>query len=206
MKKYLILSVILLLFISISPAVPAADTRPANWAQPIEMKGVPNLHKVSDVLYRSAQPTAEGMKNLEQLGIKTVINLRAFHSDREIIKDTELGHERIHILTWQLEEDQAARFLKIVTKPERTPVLVHCKHGADRTGTMSAVYRMALQGWTNEEALKEMTEGGFGFHGIWQNLARMINGLDIKSLKEKAGILPAAEKTRKPPDKKATAK
>ena len=38
------------------------------------------------------------------------------------------------------------RFLKIVTDPESGSVLVHCLHGADRTGTMCALYRVAVEG------------------------------------------------------------
>ncbi len=59
--------------------------RPEKWAVPMTCAGVPNLHKVSDELYRSAQPTAEGMTNLVALGIKTVVNLRDNHSDSDEI-------------------------------------------------------------------------------------------------------------------------
>jgi protein tyrosine/serine phosphatase len=89
---------------------------------------------------------------------------------------------------WHPEEEDVVRFLQIVTNPKRSPVIVHCQHGADRTGTMCAIYRVAVQGWSKEEALKEMTQGGFGFHGIWENLIRWINGLDIEEIKKKAGI------------------
>ena len=57
----------------------AKAARPGKWAVPMTLAGVPNLHKVSDGLYRSAQPTAEGMTNLVALGIKTVVNLRDNH-------------------------------------------------------------------------------------------------------------------------------
>ena len=84
---------------------PAAETapsaaRPAAWAEPLELTGVPNLHKVSDALYRSAQPTAEGMRNLKELGVKTIINLRSFHSDRGEIGETGLGYEHIYMKAW----------------------------------------------------------------------------------------------------------
>ena len=69
------------------------------WAERIELPGLPNLHKVSDDLYRSAQPTAEGMQQLEKLGVKTVINLRSLHSDRDEIKDTGLTYEHIYMTT-----------------------------------------------------------------------------------------------------------
>ena len=162
--------------------------RPAHWAMPIRLEGVPNLHKISDSLYRSAQPSAAGMKNLKTMGIETIVNLRSFHSDRAEIGDTGLAHEHITMKAWHPEEEDAVKFLQIVTNPKRGPVLVHCQHGADRTGTMCALYRVSVQGWSKEEALKEMMEGGFGFHRIWENVIRWINGLDIEGIKKKAGI------------------
>ncbi len=53
---------------------------------------------------------------------------------------------------------------------------------------MCALYRIGVQGWSKEEALKEMMEGRFGFHGIWKNLIRWIDGLDIERIKKKAEI------------------
>lgn len=159
------------------------------WAIPTELDGVPNLHEVRDgVLYRSAQPAAEGMQNLKDIGIETIVNLRGFHSDRDKIGLTGLAYEHIYMKTWHAEEEDAIRFLQIVTNPKRQPVLVHCQHGSDRTGTMCALYRICVQGWTKEEALKEMTEGGFGFHEVWQNLLDWIEKLDIQSIKQKAGL------------------
>jgi hypothetical protein len=66
-----------------APLTEAAVTtaRPVQWAEPVEMEGVSNLHRISPTLYRSEQPTALGMKNLEKLGIRTVINLRAFNGE-----------------------------------------------------------------------------------------------------------------------------
>ena len=64
------------------PAAEPAATAPAaarseRWAVPIALEGVPNLHRITPTLYRSEQPTALGFRNLEKLGIRTVINLRA---------------------------------------------------------------------------------------------------------------------------------
>jgi hypothetical protein len=58
---------------------------------------------------------------------------------------------------------------------------------------MCAIYRIAVQGWTKEKALKEMVEGGFGFHGIWGHLAQWVNKLDIEKIKQKAGIMEHVE-------------
>jgi protein tyrosine phosphatase (PTP) superfamily phosphohydrolase (DUF442 family) len=181
-------SIALVLLNTAFGAETSQTNRPPHWAKAIQMEGVPNLHRVSETLYRSAQPSVEGMKNLKAMGIETIVNLRSFHSDRDEIGDTGSAYEHIYMKAWHPEEEETVRFLQIVTNPKRSPVLVHCQHGADRTGTMCALYRVAVQGWSKEEALKEMAQGGFGFHGIWENLIRWINGLDIERIRDRAGI------------------
>ncbi len=64
---------------------------------------------------------------------------------------------------------------------------------------------VAVQGWTKEKALKEMVEGGFGFHGIWGNLIQWINKLDIGKIREKAGITENKESVTAPSMSKAPA-
>ena len=44
-----------------------AAERPIAWAVPMVRAGLPNLHRVDAKLYRSAQPTAEGMTNLVRI-------------------------------------------------------------------------------------------------------------------------------------------
>ena len=166
----------------------AGSERPKAWAQPLDMTGAPNLFKLNDSLYRCAQPTAEGMKNLKNHGIRTVVNLRSFHSDRDEIGNTGLAYEHIYMKAWHPEEKELVRFLKIVTDSKRTPVIVHCQHGADRTGLMCATYRVVVQGWTKEKAIEEMTRGGYGFHSVWTNIVNEVRQLDVDRLREKAGI------------------
>lgn len=158
----------------------------ATWATPLEKPGLPNLHKVSDQLYRGAQPTAEGMKNLERLGVKTVINLRSFNSDRKELTGTNLAYQHLWVKAWHPEDKEVVAFLKSVTDTNATPVFVHCQHGADRTGTMCAIYRVAVQGWTKDAAIEEMTKGNFGYHTVWKNLIEYIRELDIDAIKKRA--------------------
>lgn len=159
------------------------------WAEAITIEGLPNLHRVSPVVYRSAQPTKQGMGKLKGMGIRSVISLRAFHDDEDELADVAgIRGFRIRFNTWHPEKEDAVRFLKLVTDPENLPVLVHCQHGADRTGTMCALYRMAVQGWTKEEAIREMTEGDYGFHGVWTNLIRWLKAVDVEELRKEAGL------------------
>ena len=167
-----------------SLAAETVPNRPAKWAVPVQVEGVPNMHKVSGTLYRSAQPTAAGMRELKKIGIKTVVNLRSFHSDKDEIGDAGLTCEHIFMKAWHPELKEAQRFLQIVTDPARQPVLVHCQHGADRTGTMCAIYRIAVEGWPKEEAVREMREGGYGFHEVWKNLPVWLDALKVEDLKK----------------------
>lgn len=170
--------------------VPALDSRdrPPAWAKPVAADGLPNLHQINDGLYRGAQPTAEGMKKLADMGVKTVVNLRDHHSDGDEIGDLPLACERMQMSAGDPEYDQAVRFLKIINDPARQPAFVHCQHGADRTGLMCAVYRVAVEGWDKDEALREMTRGGFGFHGTWEDIPRFLRDLDVEKLRADAGL------------------
>lgn len=187
MKRILLITALCLL-VAISVRAEETTERPSSWAHPIAVDGVPNLHQVSTNLYRSAQPTSQGIYNLKKMGIKTIVNLRSFHSDRDEIGKIDIGYEHIYMKAWHPEQKEVIRFLQIVTNPNRVPVLVHCQHGADRTGTMCAIYRIVVQDWTKEEAIREMTEGGFGFHEIWFNLPDWINELNVLSIKAEAGV------------------
>ena len=165
----------------------AAERNPT-WAVKVERPGLPNFFRVAPNLYRSAQPTADGLRAAEKLGIKTVINLRAFHADTDEPESTKLRIERIRFNTWHPEDEDVVRFLQLITKPRNGPFLVHCQHGADRTGTMIAIYRITVQGWKKDDAIREMTGGGYGYHEMWSNLIRYLRNLDTDALKKKAGM------------------
>ncbi|GMV82385.1 MAG: hypothetical protein AMXMBFR7_35690 [Planctomycetota bacterium] len=172
-------------------AAPAAapGTRNPKWAAPLDKPGLPNLHQVSSALYRSAQPSAAGMQEAKRMGIKTVLNLRQFHSDRDEIGETGLAYEHIYFNPFNPEDKEVVRFLQIAADPSRQPVLVHCKHGADRTGTYCALYRICIEGWSKDAAIEELKDGGYGHHeSIFGNLIKYIQELDIEAIKRRAGI------------------
>jgi hypothetical protein len=53
---------------------------------------------------------------------------------------------------------------------------------------MCALYRIAVQGWSKEAAIEEMVRGGYGFHGVWENLKEYVAELDIEDIKRRAGL------------------
>lgn len=163
-------------------------TSARQWAVSVSRTGLPNFYKVSDDVYRGAQPEKAGFQELKKMGIRTIVNLRSFHSDRENIEKNGFAYEHIYAKAWHPEDKEIVRFLRIVGDKKRTPVFVHCQHGADRTGIMVAAYRIAICGWSKEEAIREMTEGGFGFHPIWENLIQYIRDLDFEKIRAEAGL------------------
>lgn len=177
-----------LLFLS-SPFA-AEKVRPAEWAVPVKVEGLPNLHRITPTLYRSAQPTQQGFKNLGQLGIQTVINLRGGEDDGRAALSLGFRLESVPLSAARVRHESNVRILRLLGRTEQGPILVHCQHGADRAGMICALYRMVYQGWDRTKAIEEMRKGGYGFHGIWQGLVDYLERVDVEALRKAVTTLP----------------
>ena len=164
-----------------APAASAQTARPREWAQPVE--GLHNLFKVDNNLYRSAAFTRADVPAIQRLGIRTVVSLRFWHDDSDELAGTAIAARTVRINTWSIRDNQVVRVLAVLGKTTDGPFLVHCQHGADRTGLMIAMYRMVRQGWTREAALAELTGGGFGYHFIWRNIPDYIRRVDVGAIR-----------------------
>lgn len=166
-------------------AATAADVGSATSAPALkprnDIPGLPNFAKVSETLYRGGQPDERGFRRLKEMGVKTVVNLRSAHSDDEHLEGMGLDYARIKMDYLRPKDAEIAVFLKLVTSPRHQPVFVHCQHGSDRTGTMVAAYRMAVEGWENRKAIEELPV--FGFHEIWQSLRSYLEDFDPERVK-----------------------
>lgn len=142
-----------------------------NWATPIKKEA--NFYEIDEHLFRSKQLSAKDYDLLETLGIRAIVNLRFFDRDEDEEVFQNKGFEIINVpmKTWSIKPKEVAMALwEIEKRKKRGAVLVHCYHGADRTGLVAAMYRVIYQGWTMEEAKKELMEGPYGFHSIWKNI------------------------------------
>src|SRR5262245_53121783 len=81
----------------------SAALEPHRWAEVVSRPGLSNLHRVDAGLYRGAQPDEQGMQELERLGIRTVVNLRTLHSDREKIGGLPLAYEEVPVIAWNAD-------------------------------------------------------------------------------------------------------
>jgi len=159
----------------------SATPRPAHWSTPIDSRI--QLHQMDTRLFRSALPDNEALPQLEALGIATVINLYQ-ESDAGWIG--KAGLQEIHLpmrTRWFDDEDALDALRSVREMQEKGPVLVHCKHGQNRTGLVAALYRIVHQGWSKEEALAEMRSFG-GSKERMEHAEDYLQEVDIAALKE----------------------
>ena len=164
-----------------TPEVRPYGDQPAEWAERIWLDGVPNLYRVTRNVYRSGQPTAEGFKNLEKLGIKTVVNLRAFHGDR--LEGTLLKEIRIRMNALHPQEEDFVRAMRVLSDESGGPYLVHGMDGTGRTGMIIAAYRMVVQGWSREAAVDEILNGEYGHYLVWSDILSYLESLDVEKIR-----------------------
>lgn len=173
------------------------DVRPGEWADALHgaASGLANLHRITQTLYRSAQPRHTDVTALETLGIRSVVSFRSFNSDERVFR----GHPgiervRVPIDTWSIDDAKVLAALVAIRQAElKGAVLIHCWHGADRTGVVAAAYRMALQGWSKDAARHEMFRGGYGYHALWRNIPSYLARFDPTVMRQRlidAGVGP----------------
>ena len=147
----------------------------------IDSLGLSNLYQIDKGVFRSEQPDELDFVNLEKYGITEVLNLRRWHSDDKKADKLILYH--IPMRAGKIKERDVVQALKII-KNRNGNILIHCKHGADRTGLIVAMYRIVFQNWTKEQAIDEMTQGDFGFHQIYSNIIDFIRNVDVENIKK----------------------
>lgn len=137
-------------------------------AQKIRVAGVPNFGQVTPNLYRGAQPTTKGFESLEKMGVNIVVDLREGNEGNSEEKVVTQSRMKFISIPWRCtnpKDDYFAKFLAVMRDNADKKIFVHCRVGVDRTGMMIAAYRMSEQGWTADEALREMRLFGFSsFH------------------------------------------
>lgn len=145
---------------------PGAADSSTHAARRITVLGVSNFGEVNSHLYRGGQPKGTGYANLKKIGVDIVVDLRLSGKGTEKQNVTRAGMRYVAI-PWHCffpKDKVFAEFLEVLRENRDKKIFVHCRYGDDRTGMAIAAYRMAVEGWTPEEAKKEMEK--FGFHHL----------------------------------------
>lgn len=137
---------------------------------------------VSPTVLRGGQPDEEGLELLKKAGVKLIVNLRYSSksggaSSGSFFKrrgdDDEIEEERaiaeklgMKFLNISLDgintPDKASlqSFVNLFAEKENLPLFVHCLYGRERTSLLVACYRVKIEGWSANQAYKEMLQTG----------------------------------------------
>lgn len=149
-----------------------------------------NFYRVDELLFRSAQLDGSYAAKLHELGIKSIVNLHHFSrgSDRRAFGD-QFWLANKPLQSWEIKPAQIADVLRTIRERQKEgAVLVHCYHGADRTGLVVAMYRVIYRGWSLDAARSEMIDGGYGFHPMWQDIASFLTPQNEALVRAELGI------------------
>ena len=162
----------------------------------VQTTAIPNFSKLDANFYRSGQPEGDNYKDLSALGIKTIISLRLSGSnqtknERKIVELNGMKFVNIPLNPFlHPNYKQIQAYYNVLNDPQNLPVLVHCKYGQDRTGIMTALYRVKAYNWNYDKAYNEMID--FGYHKtlysrqkhfLWEYI---MSERAIKTMKQKA--------------------
>lgn len=149
---------VLLFVLASLPGVARAQDAVVGMAAPA---GLERFARVDARLLRGSQPDEAQFTQLRDLGVRTVINLRNDDSERLIVEKLGMRYVGIPVTmhafgrSGPLSREAVARFFEVVDDPASGIVFVHCRRGADRTGTFVALYRIARQQWSSDDAYDE---------------------------------------------------
>jgi|HubBroStandDraft_6_1064221.scaffolds.fasta_scaffold240173_1 tyrosine-protein phosphatase SIW14 len=138
-------------------------------AKIIRIPGVVNAGSVTATLFRGAQPHSSAYKDLQKYGMDIVVDLRYETDEISAEKQSveSLGM-RFVSLPWNGRglptRDELLTYFTLLRDNPDKKFFIHCEYGADRTGVMIALYRMAVDHWTPEQAIAEMKD--FHYHSF----------------------------------------
>jgi protein tyrosine/serine phosphatase len=129
-------------------------------------RALPNYLVIHPGLSRSGRPDQDGLNFLRQRGFRTIVNIE---NDRKAVEAEAAAAQRLGLkfisipMSWQHKpsDAQVNELLRLMKDPSLQPLIIHCKHGRDRTGLMVGLYRVFMDHWAPEKAYEEMLATGF---------------------------------------------
>lgn len=182
-------SAFLLLLTLTSPAIGAAAGRGETVSAEAALASIDidNFGRINAKYYRGAEPDAGDYGDLAALGIRTFVDLRSDDVDpaeRTFVETAGMNYFQLPMNTRVAPTAaEVQSFLQIVNDPANQPVFVHCVGGKHRTGVMTAIYRMTQDGWSGEQAFREMKQYKFGLDFLHPEFKDFVLRFDDSVLK-----------------------
>jgi protein tyrosine/serine phosphatase len=143
----------------------------------VESADLPRFDQVHSYFWRGAAPTFAGIDALKKLGVKTIVDLRRtpqrIEAERKYCSMIGVNYVSLPMGDFIPSAGKQKSFLKIVSEAaqnsQAAPVFLHCSHGSDRTGYLTALWRVTNDHWSAAEAITEMLQHGFFVHKFEPN-------------------------------------
>lgn len=129
---------------------------------------IKNFGQMDDRFFRGAQPKEKDYKDLAQMGIKTIIDLREDPEEysKPMVESLGMNYVNIPMIAKKYPTPEATEtFLKTINDPATGKFFVHCAGGRHRTGAMGALYRFQFYHWNFDQVYKEMKQ--YDFYTTW---------------------------------------
>lgn len=110
-----------------------------------------NLYEIAPGIWRGNHPTTKRWHQLKARGIRSVLNLRAespkpfYQTEKRICE--ELGFHLVSVPLSARAAPGKAQLLRLIDvfRNVETPLFMHCKSGADRSGLAAAIYLLVIE-------------------------------------------------------------
>lgn len=151
----ILLSIILFL----SAHLAFASELEKDWATPIDTSF--KFYQVSPLLFRSALPDSSDVDLIKQQNIGIIISFIKEDDKKWLGKSSGIKLLSYPSHADRIDDDDVLDVLKVIqnSKSQGKSVLIHCKHGQNRTGLFVAMYRIVVQNWTKQQAIDELVYG-----------------------------------------------
>jgi protein tyrosine/serine phosphatase len=159
---------LLILVFAIYSFAPPSSSSPTNPSKTFSSITIQNFGQMDDHFYRGAQPKDNEYKELAELGVKTVIDLRddPMPYAKSAAEAVKLAYFNIPMSDKDYPKDaDVDAFLKLSADERNWPFYVHCAGGRHRTGLIGAMYRFNHDGWDYTRAYEEMKN--YDFYTRW---------------------------------------
>jgi hypothetical protein len=123
--------------------------------------------EVAPGIYRGPAPeSAADFRQLRDLGVRTVLDLRKFRQRRldqtcRCVRAYGMSYIRSPLSFRPERDGSPERALRLLTSAHLHPVYLHCELGRDRSGLVIGLYRVRCQDWSACAAYAEMQRFGF---------------------------------------------
>lgn len=143
-------------------AEPPRGPLPVGNERAAEFPGLHHVFRLSERLYSGSVPEGEeGFRSLQLLGIHSVLTVDGAPPDVERAHQYGMRYAHLPFGYDGCPSPTADRIVR-AARDLPAPIYLHCHHGRHRSPTAAAFARIALDGISNEQAVRELERAGTG--------------------------------------------